>query len=134
MTSVRAFLLNHRRFAALLIALALCMKVALPAGFMLGTGSMQLTIEICNSQGQPVLSQIAVPLDGKSAPGQAQHKGSSDCPFSALSMATMAGADALLIGAALAFIIALGFAPVASAPLLRIPFLSPPLRGPPALS
>lgn len=134
MTIVRAFLLHHRRFAALLIALALCMKVALPAGFMLGTSSMQLTIEICDSQGQPVLSQIAVPLDGKDAPGEAQHKGSSDCPFSALSMAAMSGADVLLISAALVFIIALGFAPVASAPLLRFPFLSPPLRGPPTLS
>ncbi len=46
-------------------------------------------------------------------------------------MASLAGADALLLAAALAFILALGFAPATAPRPRRAVWLRPPLRGPP---
>ncbi|WP_338467506.1 hypothetical protein RXV95_02790 [Novosphingobium sp. ZN18A2] len=131
--------MRHRRIAALVLALALCMKALLPVGYMVGTSGDTLSIQICGGQpdGQQLM-QILVPLSGP-ATGKAdmqdmQHKGASDCPFSALSMGTMASGDAPFIVAAILFVFALAFAPMVAAPLPRLRFLSPPLRGPPALS
>ena len=136
MQPLRAFLMRHRAFAALLVAAALCMKLAVPAGYMVGTGSKVLSIEICaDSRGQHLTQQIVIPQTGKSADKQAEHaKASASCPYSALSMASLGGADPLLLAAALAFILALGFAPVRAATPRRASNLRPPLRGPPALA
>ena len=56
----------------------------------------------------------------------------SVCPYTALGHASLAGADPALLATALAFILALAFAPLAPARLSRIPHIRPPLRGPPS--
>lgn len=136
MGTVRAFALKHRGLAALIVALALCMKALLPVGYMVGTASgvtgKTITIEICDGQPDHQLAKVLVPLDRKGDPSQG--KGSSDCPFSALSFGTMAVDDAAFVLAAILFVFALAFAPLAALPLPRLRFLNPPLRGPPALS
>ena len=38
---------EHRRLAAILVALALCMKALVPAGFMIGASARLITVEIC---------------------------------------------------------------------------------------
>ena len=136
MQPLRTFLRQHRLLASLLVALALCMKVLVPGGFMLGSAAKVLTIEICgDASGTHLVKQISVPMDDKSGESQDQHgKADSACPYSALSFASLAGADAWLLATALAFIMALGFMPLAARPPARVSWLRPPLRGPPALA
>ena len=136
MGNLRTFLRDHHRLAAWLIAMALCMKALVPAGYMIGTQAKVFTIEICSdSTGQHLTSQIVVPQNGKPADSRGeQAKGDNPCPYSSLAMASLSGADSALLALALAFILALGFAPV-RVPALQSPFhLRPPLRGPPALA
>lgn len=131
MTLLRAFLLQHRALAFVLVAAALCMKIAVPTGFMIGQNTKVLTIEICaDAFGNHAVKQIAVPMkDGQSKGDKAK----GECPFTSLSMATLGGTDPVLLALALAFIIALGFAPATISSAQRVFHLRPPLRGPPAL-
>jgi hypothetical protein len=130
--TIRHFCRRHRRLAALLVALALCLKLLVPAGYMVGSESRTLTVSICaDAEGAHLTRQIVLPVkgeDGKSS----EHGKSAPCPYAALGMASLPGADTVLLALALAFIVALGFAPVPAVPLRRTAFLRPPLRGPPA--
>jgi hypothetical protein len=132
MRSLRAFIHDHRLLAVLLVVLALAMRAAMPAGTMLGQHGKVLTIEICaDASGAKLTRQIVVPHAGKPATTEAaEGKTAGSCAFSSLSMASLAGADAV----PLVFILALGFAPVRAAPPRRVLDLRPPLRGPPALA
>ncbi len=130
MNRLRAFLRGHRRVAALLVALALTMKALVPAGYMVGEQARTITLEICaDASGAKVTRDIVVQSD---APSAAEHgKADGVCAFSALGMAALGGVDAVLLAAALAFILALG---VSATPVVlrsRPVPLRPPLRGPP---
>jgi hypothetical protein len=130
MGMVRAFFRDHRRLAALLIALALAMKALVPGGYMLGAQGKVLTVRICaDASGAALSKQIVLPTSGKAG---AHGKAEGSCPYAALGMAGLTGADAALLAVALAFVLALGFAAVAEPPAARAAFLRPPLRGPPA--
>lgn len=133
MNLVRAFFLRHRALALMLVLATLCMKAFVPTGFMIGQNSKVLTVQICDDVfGNHAVKQIAILMkDGSSDSDNKQGKG--ECPFSSLSMASMTGADPALLALALAFILALGFAPVQTAHPKRVTHLRPPLRGPPAL-
>jgi len=132
MESLRAFFRCNRQVAALVIALALAMKALVPAGYMIGTEARTLTIEICGGQ---TPGKQDIHLAGKAdGSANAHAKAGNECPYTALSMASMSGADAGLLAAALLFVLALGFAPVAAVTLPRRAFMTPPLRGPPAFS
>jgi hypothetical protein len=133
MAKLRALLRTHRRLAALLLALALCMKALVPAGYMVGGGAKVLTIEICaDTLGAKLTRQIVVPHHA--APGEAQGdhgKSGAACPYAGLAMAGLAGVDGVLLALALGFILALGFAPSRPPRLARQAHFRPPLRGPP---
>jgi hypothetical protein len=132
-SGLRAFLRDHRTLALLLIAAALVMKALVPAGFMVGTQAKTITVEICaDTVGAQLSRTIAIPFAGKSDGGSGEH-GKTDlpCAFGALAMATLGGADAVLLAAALAFVLALGFAVVRIAPAATPARLRPPLRAPP---
>lgn len=129
---LRRFCRDHRRLAALLVALALCLKMLVPAGYMIGGASRTLTISICaDAQGAHLARQIVLPTRGEDGKG-GEHGKAAPCPYAALGMASLPGADTALLALALAFILALGFASALSVPLRRAEFLRPPLRGPPA--
>lgn len=109
MSTLRLFLRDHRRFAALLVAMALAMKALMPAGMMIGAapGTKVLTVIVCaDSQGGSYLKQIVVPHSGKSQ-GETS-KTSDSCPWSALGMASLSGVDAALLALALALLPARG--------------------------
>ncbi|MFY7836429.1 MAG: DUF2946 family protein [Novosphingobium sp.] len=133
MRLLRAMILRHRALAALAVLAALCMKAVVPSGYMIEQGSHILTIRMCDEAGGGhTVKQIAIPMkSGGSEAGSKQVKG--DCPFASHAMAGLGGADPALLALAIAFILALGFAP-ATIPLpRRVAHLRPPLRGPPAL-
>jgi len=126
----RAFFMSHTRVAALLIALALCMKALIPAGYMLGSESRTITVLICaDSLGHQITKQIDV---GSKEHGKS--KSDAPCAFTALTHGALGGADPVLLALALLFILALAFAPLLPATPKRAHYLRPPLRGPPALA
>lgn len=134
MHQLRAFMRLHRALALCVVMAALCMKIAVPTGFMFERDSAVLTVRICDDAfGNHAVQQLVIPMkDGAGESGDKQGKG--ECPFASLSMASMTGADASLLALALAFILALGFAPARASLTKHISNLRPPLRGPPALA
>lgn len=132
MGNMRAYFLQHYRQALVLAVLALCLKAFLPTGFMLGQDHRTITVEICrDASGSGTALQMLVPLKtGRDhIPGQ---PAKGECPFGALSMVSLGGADPILLALAAAFIVALGFAPLRRVSTARSHHLRPPLRGPPA--
>ncbi len=133
MNRLRTILRRHRALAALALALVLSVKLLIPSGFMLDANARVLTVTICTGVvGVHGTTQLVIPMSGKRS-GHDADKG-DPCPYSALSMASLSGADGPLLAAALAFILALGFAPAAVIARERAPHLRPPPRGPPAFA
>ncbi len=137
MACLRALIRHHARPVLVLLALALVVKALVPAGFMLSPGKERfLTVTICaDASGVPKQMRIALPDrdDPRGDHAEAADKGQS-CAFSGLGHAMLGAADPLLLAAALAFILLVGLAPLRAPPVRAIPFLRPPLRGPPSLS
>lgn len=132
MHAVRALLFDNRRLALGLVMLALLIKALIPSGYMLSDKAGHvLTVTICgDASGQTLTKQIEVPSQGKADHAKAE----ATCIWGLLAMAALGGADVLLLAAALAFILALGFAACSPARPCRRAHLRPPLRGPPAFA
>jgi hypothetical protein len=137
MTSLRALILRNVQLSLALLALALAVKALVPAGYMISSmGDRFLTVTICSdASGTTKQMQIAIPGkqdtggDHSDAASKATH-----CAFSGLGHSALAGADPVLLAAALAFLLLVGFAPLRAPPARDITFLRPPPRGPPSLS
>ena len=130
MAALRSFLRRHRWFAAWLLLASLCLKALTPPGYMVSSQGQVLTVSICaDATGEHLTRAIVIPAKGE--PGRGQDAGDA-CPFSALTMGAIAGADIVLLSLALAFILALGFGPQALPELHGERRIRPPLRGPPA--
>ncbi len=134
MTQLRALILDYRKIALLLIVAALALKAVIPAGYMVDQNAKVFTVTVCNGELGPVKVQHIVIPAKKGEHEPSQHDGKAmACPYSALAMASIGGADPLLLALALVFILQLGFNS-ASQPLpARLVHLRPPLRGPPAI-
>lgn len=134
MNRLRALTRSHARLTLALLVLALAMKALVPAGFMLSaTGERFLTVTICaDASGAAKTMQIAIPAKDAAGGGHAETADKdSPCAFSGLGHAAIGGADPALLLAAIAFILLVGLAPLRAAIARDIPFLRPPLRGPP---
>jgi hypothetical protein len=133
MSHLRAWSRHHRLLAMLLLALALCLKAIVPQGYMVSAGVKTISVQLCLDGVQHQTIQLAIPMDGKSAPGESSGSGADKdhCAFSTLGFAALGGADAPLLTLAIAFILALGFAPTPAVRLGWTCYLRPPLRGPP---
>lgn len=133
MQGLRSVISAHRALFAILAALALATRLLLPQGLMLAPTAQGMTVMICAESGTGPTS-IAIPM--KSDPGKdaGEAKAKEACPYSALGMGGLAVADVLLLAAALAFILHLGFGPQRHLPARLLPRLLPPLRGPPAFA
>jgi hypothetical protein len=126
----------------MIMALALSVKALVPTGYMIGTSStMFMTVTICaDGTGTHQTATIAVQKDegqkdwGSKEKSGGHGKTDTPCAFTALSMASLGGADAPLLALALLFVLALGLAPRALSPLVDRAYLRPPLRGPPLFS
>jgi hypothetical protein len=96
-----------------------------------------LTVTICaDASGTPKQMRIALPSKGGDAGGDHSEAASKaqPCAFAGLGHGALGGADPVLLAAALAFILLVGFAPLRAPPARDIAFLRPPLRGPPSLT
>jgi hypothetical protein len=135
MTVLRAFLLRHYALAALVLVAALCLKAIVPAGYMVGQADKVMTVLVCDPAGSTMGStQITVAVKGEPAKHAGASGAQGDCAYTSLAMASLAGADPLLLALALAFVLALGVAAVPLPAPTRTPHVRPPLRGPPALA
>jgi len=137
MSSLRALTHSYARLSLVLVVFALAVKALVPAGYMISsTGERFLTVTICaDASGTPKQMRIAIPDKDKTGSDHSEAADKSQpCAFSGLGHAALGGADPLLLAAALAFILLVGLAPLRSPPARDIPFLRPPLRGPPSLS
>jgi hypothetical protein len=135
MRGLRQTLRAHRQWAMLLVALALAVKALVPAGFMVAPDASVFTVTICaDASGEHATQRLVVPHRASPEELGTQHAKSAACPFSALDMAGTAGADPILLALALAFILAIGFAPSTVPELAALRHVRPPLRGPPALA
>lgn len=130
--TLRRILLAHRALAVVLLAMTLCLKLVVPAGYMLQAEGRVLSVTIC-SDGMDRQATIALPGSGGDHREDSQAgKANGSCPFAGHGSPLLAGADPALLVLALAFILALGFADQAIPRLRRLTHLRPPLRGPPA--
>lgn len=138
MFRLRTLLLRHRALALLVLAAALCLKAVVPAGYMLDAGTSRITVRLCNdASGSAAPGAIAIPMkqdQGNHPDDPAGHKATPACPYSALTLAMLGGADAILLALALAFIVLTGFVPTTPPHAQRPARLRPPLRAPPALA
>lgn len=128
----RGLILSHRGFAAALIALALAMKLAVPAGFMPVEQAGKIVVMVCTGMGQQQV-EIDVPGMPVKEDGATRAAG-QPCAFAGLGMDLLPGVNPVLLAGALAFILALGFAAVAVVRVDRARQLWPPMRGPPVFS
>lgn len=133
MASLPRLLRDHRRLAALLVALALSVKALVPAGFMLESQARVITVAICaDASGGQLTRQMVLPQREGTGGSQSDHgKADGTCAWTGLSATAASLADPLLLVLALAFILALGFLPQRAPPRAASHHIRPPLRGPP---
>jgi hypothetical protein len=130
MPALRTFFRTRHRLALVIVALALAMKALVPGGYMIGQQGKVLTVSICaDASGAKMTKQIVLPQTGHS---DDHAKSDGACPYAALGIAALSGADTVLLAIALGFIMALGFASVPAIRQAGTLRLRPPLRGPPA--
>lgn len=135
MRGLRQILMQRRGLALWLVAFALAMKALVPGGFMVREQGTVLTIAICGDvAGAHLNRQIVVPPRETPQDRASQHAKGAACPYSALDMSGMPGTDPILLGLALAFILAIGLAPLVAPQLSARAHLRPPLRGPPLIA
>lgn len=136
MHNVRALIRDYRALAMLLLAMAMLVKVLVPTGYMAGDGQRLLSVQICLDGINHKTIQIALPSEDTPSGHQPDTSGKADlpCAYTILSMGMTGGVDAPLLALAIAFILALGFAPAHPVLKDRSHHIRPPLRGPPALS
>lgn len=149
-TALRRLSLNHRTLALWLALVVLGVKLLVPAGFMVGVVDGRVALQICSGFGPVAAAPMAHHAmadaamadhgaKGHAASGHAQSRhGGADhpgadmpCPFAALAHGVAMPIDSVLLAAALAFVLALGFVAIVRTYLRSVPFLRPPLRGPP---
>ena len=130
MSSLRSFLLGHRSLTALLLAATLCLKAVVPTGYMMASQDMALKVTLCTGS---LATQVApqATLPGGHEQGQPDHHGKGLCPFSALNLDIVGGANPALLALAILFIMLAALAPRRIALPDSGRHLRPPLRGPP---
>jgi hypothetical protein len=130
-TRARKFLVRHHWLCALLLGATLIVKALMPAGFMPVASNGVILIQLCSGQGPRTIVWELPGQSGKPDHGE-QEKVEAPCAFSGLFSPTLAAADALLVAAAIAFILATGFRLPPRIALWRDIYLRPPAIGPPS--
>lgn len=124
-------LLAHRHLTLLILAAALAIRVLIPGGYMISADHGTITVSVCSgvTAAPMTMAMPGMPDHGKK---DAHPTGEQPCAFAGLSHQALGAVDALLLLAAIAFVMALGTAPAPRLRPLRTAYERPPLRGPPA--
>lgn len=125
MQSLRSLLHMRWWLVLLLLAAALAPRWAIPQGYMVSAGET-LTVAVCAPTGHSAAT-VEIPVKGKQ--DKAGETGS--CAFGTLGQGMLGGADPVLLASAIAFLIALGFAPCHAVLLSQPAGVRPPTRAPP---
>ena len=131
-------LLAQRRFAVLICAAALLLKLLVPTGYMIESSHGRLTIVVCSGS-VPVTE---MPGMDRSMPDQGQEHGKDHrkqdhgkaelpCAFSGLSTAALGAIDPVQLAILITFVTASGLFVLVSLVPSDATWLRPPLRGPP---
>ena len=141
MTSLRRLLLDHRALALWLAALALAVRLLVPAGFMVGTVDGRTVLQLCSGYGPVAPPAMTTPMTMPMAHGGGHRGGDHDrsghaaadmpCPYAALAQAAATPVDPVLLVLAIAFAMALAARATPRPALRDRAHLRPPLRGPP---
>ena len=133
MHRLRRLALNNRALAATLFALAMAMKVLIPAGFMPIIEDGRIVISLCSGTG-PMKMMMAMPGPDHGKSDENQHgKVEQPCAFAGLTAPSLAAADPILLVLAILFVMTLSQRPILPRVVQRPAHLRPPLRGPPIL-
>jgi hypothetical protein len=127
-TRFRALSRRYPLLAALLMAAALLLRVAVPAGFMPVVEEGRFTVLICSGTG-PARMQVAMPGMAHGQHDTAEPPKS--CAFSDLSLQALGGADPVQLAAAILYAFVAALLLAAALPVRPSAHLRPPLRGPP---
>jgi len=133
MSSWRAFLSTHCQLAFLMVAVALLVRAVVPTGYMIMPNDGTIMVSICSGQGPQMVALDVGKGAGEHGDHQDSKKADHPCAFSGLGMAAMGGADIVLLSAAIAYVLTLGFLAIFAPPRPTIARLRPPLRAPPVL-
>ena len=139
MEAARRLVHRHVRLAALLIALALCVKVLVPTGFMPVLSAGGVTFQPCPDAGPAVVPAAGIMPGMAMADHGADHDGTPDghaapempCAFAGLAVPSLAAVDPVVLAIAVAGMLATVFRLPDRVPARRVAHLRPPLRGPP---
>ena len=150
MSALRRLILSRPLLMGWLCVAALAMKLLVPSGYMISGEGSHVAIILCSgvapqmaappmmgapmaaspdmSMGNHVMADHVMP---EHDPATGHGKPELPCAFSGLSAQALKGVDAILLVAAIAFVMAIGIRPVRPLVRARAPYLRPPLRGPP---
>lgn len=128
-STFRSWIRGHLGIAAMIVVVALALRILVPAGFMPVAGNGTITVGLCNS----AVSQIVIEIPGLKHQPDGE-KASGGCAFSDLSLPSLGGVDAIQLATLIAYLVAAGIACVVVQSYRAIDRLRPPLRGPPATS
>lgn len=133
MQPLRRLVASHRLVAGAILALALAMKLVVPAGFMPTVADGRMVVRMCSGTG-PMTMVMTIPGLDHSQPDREGHhdRHEQPCAFSGLSAPSLAAADPVLLALAILFVLAMGVRALAAPITAATPYLRPPLRGPPA--
>lgn len=136
MKGLRALMIARRSWTMQFVLLALLVRTLIPAGYMVSPAAMSFTVQLCSGFGQEhMTTRIVVPRSGDSDDRSGEHSPKNQpCAYSALSMASILGADGPLLAPVQAFALDSGALLAASLICARFAYLRPPLRGPPSFA
>jgi hypothetical protein len=129
-TRLRALALRFPAMAALVVAAALLLRVAVPAGFMPVVEDGRFTVLICSGAG-PVKAVAAMPGMDHATHHRGEAEPPKSCAFSDLSLQALGGADPIQLADAIRYAFAAALVLATALPVVAAAHLRPPLRGPP---
>jgi hypothetical protein len=128
--SARRHLTAHRRWAGLILAFALLMKLLVPAGYMVERDGGHVVITICSGTAPRTMT---MDMGGKHHEGKGERGAAAEmpCAFAGLAAPFLGPVDPLQLALLIAFVLALCVARIALPAPAPPVHLRPPLRGPP---
>ena len=133
MRVIRDALLNRRGWLALTCALALAVRLLVPAGYMPAQVGGLTAITICDGTGDQMVMRGMSGMGGMNGKHGDHGRSSAGCPFGVAAMASLGGVDAIVLSARIVRPFIVGHILGQPSARLATARLRPPAQGPPAL-